>query len=220
MHQLSRAEAPPCLNRYQHGRDNWSALSDNDRTEIRTQLETMQGKRCAYCECSLEDHGQHIEHFVQKGTDPRVTFDWDNLFWSCERQNSCGKYKDQKARPYTQSDLIKPDIENPEEFFHFHSGGTISIRIEDSQSTEYQRAKETLRIFNLDANHGPLKNMRKGVCAGYKQTGIAIAELLDGHSPEESLEFVIEEIRSTRDQPFATAIKHTLLPVSLHLMAI
>lgn len=220
MHQLTRSSEPSCLGHYTHGQDNWGSLSLDDKEGIRVQLECMQGRRCAYCECSLRDHGQHIEHFLQKGENPTVTFDWDNLFWSCNRQDSCGKRKDQSTRSYRKQDLIKPDVENPEKFFHFISDGTIQIRIEDESSSDYSRAEETLRIFNLDARHGALRSMRSGACAGYKQTGDDMAKLLADHSPEECLQYVIEELDATRGQPFATAIKHTLLPASLHLVVI
>ena len=97
MHRLQRGAAPICLARYRHGRDNWSALDGADRTEIWQTLEAMQSQRCAYCEAAIAEGNRHIEHFVQKGRDPRVTFQWDNLFGSCNREDSCGKYKDHGA---------------------------------------------------------------------------------------------------------------------------
>jgi len=82
MHQLYRYQIhlPPCLNRYRYGRNNWSDLTSDDRREICEALEAIQGRRCAYCECDLDQNGQHIEHYRQRSRYVRGTFDWNNLF--------------------------------------------------------------------------------------------------------------------------------------------
>ena len=222
MHLLLRPVAPACLSNYQHGRDNWSGMTSVDKLAIRDALRTMQGRRCAYCECAIatDDQirdNQHVEHFIQKGRVPKETFAWSNLFWSCCATGSCGKFKDEKAAAYNDSNLIKPDVDNPEEFFHFHADGTITIK---PTAPSAIRAEETLRVFNLDKEYGRLCSMRRIACVGYKQTGLEIAELLEAYTPEECLEFILKELRETRRGPFATAIKHTLLPLEHHFIVI
>ena len=116
MRKLERGPAPTCLSKYRHGANNWNDLTADDKKELWQKLDDMQGQRCAYCEGELRADKRHIEHFRQKGRDPKVTFLWSNLFGSCNRFENCGKYKDELP-PYTTTDLIKPDDEDPEHFF-------------------------------------------------------------------------------------------------------
>lgn len=217
MQRLHRGDPPKCLANFQHGRDDWSVLGFTEKEEIRNALKSMQGERCAYCECQLSSGNQHIEHFRQRSCYPQGTFAWDNLFWSCCQNDSCGKHKDSLPRTYDHRDLIKADVDNPERFFHFMSDGTISIR-SGLSSADRRRAEETLRIFNLDPHHGRLRAMRRTAAAGYKDTGLAVAQLMDeGAAPSECLDFILEELSTTSGLPFCTAIRHTLLPSSMHL---
>jgi len=170
----------------------------------------MQKCRCAYCECDLNsDNDRHIEHFRQRAPHlyPQGTFEWTNLFGSCGKKNSCGSHKD-RSGPYNQADLIKPDVDDPELFFQFHTDGKISIRSELNRN-DHNRANETLRIFNLDPPNGSLRWMRHSAAIGYLQTAEAIVLLADG---DKSLieNLLLEEICKTSHLPFATAIKNTL----------
>ena len=80
MHKLQRGNAPAGLSNYRHGKDNWGALSPDDKTAIWRELDAMQGQRCAYCESDIADGNKHIEHFHQKDPNPTTTFLWSNLF--------------------------------------------------------------------------------------------------------------------------------------------
>jgi uncharacterized protein (TIGR02646 family) len=115
MHKLTRPTPPNCLSKYQHGRDNWRRLINAGHVgEIWLQLDLMQQHRCAYCESAIktdkENSNSHIEHFRQRRTNsyPQGTFVWSNMFGSCDRQESCGKYKDNLPE-YDHRDLIKMD---------------------------------------------------------------------------------------------------------------
>jgi uncharacterized protein (TIGR02646 family) len=215
MHQLNRAQcrAPACLRKYRYGRDRWEDISNDDRQEIRTALEEMQGRRCAYCECCLDKHGQHIEHFRQRN-DPNAyaqgTFDWNNLFWSCERGDSCGKHKD-GCGSYNHQELIKPDVEDPEQFFLFVFDGSITLR-SGLTAAQQCRAKETLRIFNLDTNGGPLRRMREIAVSGYLAALKELQELTEIFSPQDIAAYIASEFAYTQELPFCTAIKHALTP--------
>lgn len=208
MHKLYRGTAPTCLSSYRHGIQNWNDVSDTDKGLIWNNLDTMQGNRCAYCEADLSNGNKHIEHFVQRSRNQSLTFDWSNLFGSCNREDSCGKHKD-KCGLYNPAHLIKPDIDDPEDFFVFVQDGTISIRKDLSLDNKH-RASETLRIFNLDATSGPLRRMRQQAAAGYIQTAEEIYALAAEWPEEEWLPLLEEEINNTANLAFATAIKHTL----------
>ncbi len=178
MHKLDRPGAPACLARFQYGRDNWSDVAPDAKSEIWQQLDKMQQERCAYCERKINtgaNKNAHIEHFRQRGRYPQGTFDWDNIFGSCNQENSCGKNKD-RLPAYNHEDLIKMDVEDPDDFFLFISDGTISIR-SDLSDHDKHRATETLRIFNIDEVNGPLRRMREIAVQGYIQTAEELFEM-------------------------------------------
>lgn len=161
MHLLQRdINEPACLKHYHHGRDHWNQNTPipSEKIQIWEKLDQMQDRRCAYCEADIHNSDRHIEHFQQRSRYPQGTFDWTNLFGSCNREDSCGKHKDQ-CGSYNPDDLIKPDVDDPEHYLLFISDGTICIR-NGLTDAEQQRARETLRIFNLNHDRGPLRYRR------------------------------------------------------------
>lgn len=125
----------------------------------------MQGGRCAYCERRLDGHKKHIEHFRKRADHAAGVFDWHNLFGSCDDTGSCGKHKDERAKNWRWNDLIKPDLDDPDEFLQFFSDGSIRQR-QDLTPAQQQRAQETLRVFNLD-QHSVLRDLRKDAVSGW-----------------------------------------------------
>jgi len=210
MHKLQRGAAPLCLRNYRYNRDTWSngTPTSAEKCEIWQELYAMQGNRCAYCEAAIALGGQHIEHFRQRSRYPQGTFQWDNLFGSCNRQDTCGKHKD-GCGPYNHQDLIKPDVEDPDKYFIFVTDGTIKVR-EGLPANDKHRAEETLRIFSLDHDNGPLRHMRKRASAGYLQTAEEIKNIANEFPPEDWLPLLMAEIAATSQHPFATAIRHAL----------
>lgn len=212
MRKLVRGEGPHCLTRYRHGLHRWSLDSPTlpERAQIWEHLRAMQDTRCAYCEADISKHtNAHIEHFRQRERYRQGTFDWRNLFGSCKREESCGNFKD-RCRPYDHTVLIKPDEDNPDDYFIFVSDGTIAPRA-DLDAPLRQRAVETLRIFNLDAENGALREMRREAVRRYLDTAEALQQLfLESPDIEGFQQFLEEEILETAQLPFATAIRHTL----------
>jgi uncharacterized protein (TIGR02646 family) len=210
MRFLTRPPAPACLAHYQHGRDNWGTVTPADKTDIWAGLNQMQQHRCAYCECHIDtgpdDHDAHIEHFRQRSRYPQGTFDWANLFGSCNRDESCGKYKDRQA--YQHQDLLKPDIEDPEHLLRFLPDGQV-VPANNLAAHQRHRAEETIRIFNLN---GVLRRIRENHVKGYLQTAEEFAEMAEAFDEHEWLPLLQAELDAIQHLPFATAIKHTLLP--------
>lgn len=199
--------APACLGGYVYGVHTWDDVSFTHKREIRTQLEAMQGRRCAYCEGSIDSLGQHIEHFRRKKLHRALTFDWNNLFWSCDQTDSCGHFKDHGAGSYNVNDLVNPCYDNPDAFFIFQADGTISIRRGLSAADEH-RARETLRVFSLDAKWGRLRAMRQAAVSGY--IGDADAADRAGFSVDEIRDYFADVLEYIKDLPFYTAIRHVL----------
>ena len=211
MHKLNRGIAPVCLAAYHHGADQWchTKPTSAERQAIWGCLDAMQGGRCAYCAAELQDDGKHIEHFRQRSRYPAGTFDWGNLFGSCNRAESCGKHKD-ACGLYNHGDLIKPDAEDPDHFLVFVSDGTIAVRA-GLQAAARHRAEETLRIFNLDAKHGALRHMRRKAAAGYLQTAEEFRQYAEEFDQADWQPLLDQELATIEPLPFATTIRHALL---------
>ena len=163
MKALQRAaDGPACLGAYEHGRHTWNDLSSAYRAEIREALWVMQGKFCAYCGRAVPRKSGHIEHFVQKSRVPAVTFEWANLFWSCCDATTCGKHKDARVErgSYRDSDLVKPDTDDPSDYFAYVVTGEMqpSAGLPDPRR---RRAEETIRVFNLNDPGGGLRARRR-----------------------------------------------------------
>jgi uncharacterized protein (TIGR02646 family) len=212
MHKLVRGKGPRCLTRYQHGVNNWSLNSPTreERGQIWDHLESVHGIRCAYCEADISNRDNaHLEHFRQRDRFPQGTFVWSNLFGSCNREESCGKFKD-RCGPYDHQVLIKPDNENPDDYFVFASDGTIAVRAGIDDASRH-RAAETLRIFNLNAHNGALRQMRREAVRPYRDTAQTLMDMFTENPEIEGLQaFLDEEIQETAHLPFSTAIRHSL----------
>lgn len=211
MRKLVRGEGPHCLTRYRHGLHKWSLQSPTleERDQLWESLQAMQDTRCAYCEADISKPGHaHIEHFRQRDRYPQGTFDWSNLFGSCCREDACGKFKD-SCGPYDHSVLLKPDVDDPDDYFIFVNDGTIVPRA-DLDDRSRQRAIDTLRIFNLDARNGALREMRREAVRPHRDTAQTLMEMSEDYPETDFLKFLEEEIQTISSLPFSTAIRHSL----------
>lgn len=196
------------MSSFLHGRDNWGDVSRSQKTQIWVSLTAMQGHRCAYCECDIENSDRHIEHFIQKGRVPSETFNWRNLFGSCCISDTCGDLKD-RVGAYNHAHVIKPDIDDPDDFLLFVSDGTIKP-LDGLTADQEEKAKTTLRIMGLHHQNGQLRNMRKVAVLGYIQTAECFGELA-AEDPGNDLGWREEldvELSKVVDLPFSTAIRH------------
>ena len=210
MHRLDRtiAPVPPCLASYRQGVDTWDDVSSTDKAQIRACLEAMQGRRCAYCEASIDDLGYHIEHFRRKRDFPQLTFAWSNLLMCCGKDDCCGHHKDRAGSPYDIADLIDPTNEEPDEYFWFLETGMIDVR-GGCQEAQAHRARETLRILNLN-HHGRLRPMRARQLQWYKEMDPDVFTELMTFPEEDRREYIVQELQATASQPFCTIIRHFL----------
>ncbi len=109
------------------------------------------------------------------------------------------------------------DQDDPDDFFHFVSDGTIRVKNGLAQN-KVKRAEETLRIFNLDQKHGQLRARRKEAVRPFLETALALLELSEEEDcdPRKLCEFYCEVLSEARGTEFYTAIRHSLLPEPLH----
>lgn len=200
MRRLNRGTCPEPLSRgtYSHLTHVWDKLSSGVKAPIRQALEEMQGGRCAYCE-SPTHGGGHIEHFCRRRDFPELTFEWSNLFLSCDSPDCCGHYKDRlRGAAYDPASIVKPDEEDPDVVLYFHSSGEARPR---SLSTpeEQQRARTTIDTLNLNVGH--LRHARERAVRSYQRRASDILGALLEFSENDRRTYIDSEIQATRDDP-------------------
>lgn len=147
---MKKLQRPTCNVNFQlyiHKGNNWQNLTPQDKDIIRNTLLAMTNNRCSYCEMEIITPKWHIEHLAPRSSNPDLTFVWENLFCSCNDNDTCGKYKD-NIQQYSgnSNDLIKPDIDDPCDY--------LAVNIQDGslyEKTPNPKASNTLRCFNLNS---------------------------------------------------------------------
>lgn len=226
MHYLDRAsvQAPACLNNYDHTTQTWDDFGGACKEQVRAALVALQGipgvttaeadeygVRCAYCECAIFHEG-HIEHFRRKNPAhfPELTFVWANLFLACGSHDHCGHFKDRKSGlHYDPARLIKPDEYDPELFLYFHSTGEVRVRAGLTTLDEQERARETIRVFGLDAP--ALSGERANSVSLYKRRILGDLDEIASWPQQDREDYLQGEIQATCWEPYATTIKHFLM---------
>jgi len=139
---------------------------------------------------------------------PQLTFEWSNLFLACGSHDHCGHYKDRpKAPAYNPDELIKPDEHNPDDYLYFHSSGEVRVRNRDGMTeADRRRGAETIRVFHLDC--GRLKGDRHKALKQYMDRNTGILEALMGFDENDRQDFIVEEIKATKHDPYWTTIRH------------
>lgn len=215
MKKLVRGQAPLCLAQFKHGQDNWSIIGKSGLyKDIWEKLNIMQKGFCAYCECSLHKNNNikgHIEHFIQRDKAPLLTFNWDNLFGSCNNTDRCGKYKDNNplAKTIDLRKVCKPDVLSSGDLIIFLNSGKVRPRANlTSQNREI--ADNTIAVFNLNGD-SKLENSRKTAIDAEKSLADIYWEMSveDDGSLAALLEAELDEaLIRIQEAEYSTALKH------------
>ena len=214
MHRLNRniLAIPTCLTPTDPPR-RFTDLRGPDKVEVRDALLVVQQQRCAYCErrTGMAPDDGHVEHFRNQAGHAHLETDWNNLFWSCNDEKTCGKHKDKccrcppsSKRSFDPADIIKPCTDDPEHFMIFVSDGTIAPRA-GLNVAEQHRYSETLRVFQL-ADSPFLRESRKDAVKPY----IGALEALSQVGPGLVRSYISGELATLDSAPFATATRHFL----------
>lgn len=192
MHKFTRGEPPEDMAKTKKKyRNQWDEtfLKSDEHTAISNCLYERQNHYCAYCDVkiSTQDAG-HVEHLERRSDNPRRTFDWKNLFFSCNHTDSCGKYKDEHKPKieFNPADIIDPSKEDPLDFLQFDMNGGVSAK----DDAPRHRADETIRVFNLKKD-ARLKRLRSNIA-------IIVSSFLESE-PEPSKEKIDEFLREVAD---------------------
>ncbi|MFB9989996.1 retron system putative HNH endonuclease [Bacillus benzoevorans] len=122
--------------------------------DIKEALEKMYSEKCCYCETIIGIASyEHIEHLRPKGLKQfhHLSFDWDNLHWSCQICNN--KKRDQWNE---QAPILDPCTDDPEQHIDFDLSTCKAVEKDGSE-----RGKTT--ISHVDLNREKLVRARKRV---------------------------------------------------------
>ncbi len=213
MQRLDRASVPTpaCLVAPPVGA-RYNDLRGYEREEIRTALLELQRNRCAYCERRTGDARDdgHIEHFRNQAGHNDLELLWENLFWSCNDEKTCGKHKDKcvksggKLQRFDPDDILDPNVDNPDEFLLFVVDGTVRV-IDGLGEHRIRRASETLRVFQL-ADSPFLRRSREDAVRPY----LTAIESLLAVGQDVVVRYVQNELANVHSVPFGTTIRQYL----------
>lgn len=116
---------------------------------------------CPYCEIEIDVDTSETEHIKPKDIFPNEFQDFNNLIVACKSSKRCGNSKGSQWSP----DFINPVLENPQIFLTYDIK-TGEVRPKNSTGTDYEKAKVTIDILNL--NDKRLAEARKNFILGNK----------------------------------------------------
>jgi len=205
MIQIDKTSYPEFVNFVQRNNpQNWEGLDAVVRTNTRKYiLENEQSNQCAYTELPLEyeKNNSHIEHLKRKDSAffPELTFEWSNLFVSCNSDDFGGKFKDGKylkGKSKAENALIiNPALENPNVYFELTNWGELTVK-DALRGVAKTKAEETIKAFNL--NHNSLQDRRREMIQSvndYKNGGLdseMIIEFLAGSGFKSVIKYELE----------------------------
>ena len=181
MRNVTRPDKPRSLRRYaaRWRRELLTALSSPNKDprlitrcfnhykqdDIRTALEEMYGGLCCYCEVRIGIVAfSHIEHRRPKSSQPKYTFDWDNLHLACPVCNQAKGDKWNDGHPIldsaqdTISEHLSYKLEGGKRWPESHRGTTtIEHATLNRQPLRDARTQIALHVLDIiyNLNHDP-----------------------------------------------------------------
>lgn len=180
MKQMVKGTVPDLLSKFvTHKKPKtWEAISPI-RQELRAHILGEQGNCCAYTEIRLNESGHcHIDHYRTRNLFPEKTFDYDNMFVSCNSEEYGAKFKDKQITSKSDyNDLINPIEDQPSDYIEFAFTGDI---LPVSNAT---KGENTIACFNLN---------EKSLLERRKTMALRVVQMRSFLSEEEMVEAIGE----------------------------
>lgn len=167
MRRIAKSSEPQSLSDFNVGHHNhWSQIhevaSQHVYDDCISQCLSDQHGLCGYSEMRLDEDNRHIDHYVKRNIDPKLTFEWTNMIaaakdtrfgadWKDKHISLAGAY-DKVTKRYPK--LLNPVNDDLKGRFRFSTDGNIEPTTEADE-----KAVNTIKVFNL--NEPSLKNRRK-----------------------------------------------------------
>lgn len=166
-----------------------------NRSEIKEPLLESSNKKCAYCECILQetDSYSQVEHFHPKSLYPEEVVIWENLLPSCGRCNS----------PKGNHDTVKIPIVNPYVDLPKHHFSIQGCRL----YSKTEMGKITIKVLNLN-DSGRLCIPRFRLCNEVNETLEHIKVIIDLLDQRNRLQSLLTACSKSGE--FSAFCSHTL----------
>ncbi|MBQ8285772.1 MAG: TIGR02646 family protein [Thermoguttaceae bacterium] len=203
MHKFERGEEPEGLKKARKQKRSWDEFVRTPaHIELAECLYERQERCCAYCDMTIKSiKDGHIEHLERRSNAPKRALDWGNLFFSCQRKDSCGKYKDSEISGAIDSRLVvDPSQEDPLDYFSYaETGEMVVVKRND------EKAETTIKVFNLNTQR--LKNARS---RAYRNAIVFLKNYdnLGENPPKEAVE---EFLNDWREEEFFSSVFRYIL---------
>lgn len=137
-----------------------------DKKALRDALIVEQKHICVYCESRIQEtlaSPPRIEHWRPLSKSPKHALDWQNLYLSCDNQDTCDVHKknDRLAADDTEDDLPWPADTHYEDWVGFTRGGKVYMRADRPTDQAHRTALEKAIESILNLNHPTLVAARK-----------------------------------------------------------
>jgi uncharacterized protein (TIGR02646 family) len=210
MKYIQKGQEPISLTEWKQEGDrkssNWKSFDRDVKNDVCHALLKEQGYICCYCGSSIARKECHIEHFKPKSVYKNLTFEYTNLFASCQGEDEkcprvpvhCGH---KKNNWYDDDLMVSPLDPNCANYFKYSGYGEI-LPTENPQ--KQAAAKSAIAKLALDINK--LTKMRRtAIDAALQATvGLTDAEIQLLAQGYQQLD------REGRYTPFCAAISYIL----------
>ncbi|MGL4328888.1 MAG: retron system putative HNH endonuclease [Tannerellaceae bacterium] len=138
-----------------HNKGRFPGLSANCRSHI---LVFEQDCMSGYTELPIKDENRcHIDHYVKRDINPRLTFSWDNYIVDSNDDNFGARFKDSHIVAADYTNIFNPVTDHAELYFQYAEDGTIEPA-DNIKESNRKKAERTIELFNL--NHTSLVSQR------------------------------------------------------------
>lgn len=166
--------------------------------KVREQLDSMSFYKCFYCENKLKGNLKEIDHYIEISERKDLTFEWNNLYLSC---NSCNKKLSNKTIPNLHT--LNPCIDSDEEIMKH-------LTFDDEQITSVSGSEKGLRTiqkYKLDSinqDHNR-RNKHRKFKNYYEKILLKMIKEKRTDFSEEEIQFLISYTH--KDKPYSLMFK-------------
>lgn len=157
MRHINKSDEPKSLkefNKVVHVK--WSDIHNDENQHVYDEClhlgEFDQEGLCGYTEVPLKYGKKHIDHYIKRETDPRLTFCWENMIVAIADYRYGANWKDSHIRNIDYNfnkkrykNILNPVVDNFTGRFKFYTDGFMEPLDEGDVL-----GKETIKLFNLN----------------------------------------------------------------------